>query len=210
MCSAKAPHLGAIPLFVKRGVHNFLCTVACLLVCKQTLTVTLEGEKLAALPVGTHGRATFVAAMSLGPEATVLPASRGDTTELTVLHHRCADPVDARIVANNFVGWIHHHDLKVLESGVLVHPVRVEHTEVATLASSALLSHTTQRAASLQVVDRRCAAFRTLDPCGQGACGLHDGCAHGRCRNPAWPCIRDGAPCLGEWGESHGRWSAIA
>merc|ERR1712094_52870 len=195
MCSAKAPHLGAIPLFVKRGVHNFLCTVACLLVCKQTLTVTLEGEKLAALPVGTHGRATFVAAMSLGPQTTVLPASRSDTTELAVLHHRCADPVDARIVANSFVGRIHHHNLKVLESGILVHPVGVSTRKLPHLRAA--------RSSATLRSERR--AFKWLIPALRGlpyTWPLWTGRLRpprrmrtDRCSIPAWPCIRHDAPC---------------
>merc|ERR1711974_263503 len=70
----------------------------------------------------------LVGPMALGAKTTVGTASGSDPAELTVLHHRSADPVDAWVVADELVRHINHDDLKELESGVRVHPVRVEHT----------------------------------------------------------------------------------
>jgi len=83
------------------------------------LPVTLEGELLATLPVGAHGWATLGGTVGLGPETTVSAASGGDSAELTVLVDRSTDPVDARILADALVGWVHHDDLEVLVGSVL-------------------------------------------------------------------------------------------
>merc|ERR1711904_233995 len=91
--------------------------------------------------------------MVLVAQTTIGTASRCDATELTMLHHRCADPVDARITTDALVGRINHDDLEILEGSSLVHPVRVEHTQVATFASGTLLGDTAQRSPGLQVVD---------------------------------------------------------
>jgi len=119
----------------------------------RRLTVTLEAELLATLPVGTHRWTTLVGAMVLGAKTAVSFASGGESTELTVLVDRSADPVDARVTTDSLVGWVDHDDLEVLEGGILVNPVRVEDTEVSTLPGSTLLSDATQRPAGLQVVD---------------------------------------------------------
>merc|ERR1711977_303544 len=111
------------------------------------LTVTLHLELLAALPVGAHGWLALGSTMSLAAETTVGTASRGDTTELAVLVGRGADPVHAGVATDSLVGRVHHDDLEVLEGGVLVHPIRVEHTEVAAAASAPLLRNAAKRAA---------------------------------------------------------------
>jgi len=85
----------------------------------QRLPVTLEGERLATLPVGTHRRATLGSAVGLAAESTVGAASRGDPTKLTVLVGRGADPVDARIATDGLVGRVDHDDLEVLVRGIL-------------------------------------------------------------------------------------------
>merc|ERR1719453_1572019 len=117
------------------------------------LPVALHLELLAALPVGAHGRLALGRTVGLAAETTVGTASRGDTTELAVLVGRGADPVHARIAADSLVGWVHHDDLEVLVAGILVHPVRVEHTKVATPASTTLLGDAAKRATGLQRAD---------------------------------------------------------
>merc|ERR1719181_407156 len=120
---------------------------------QMRLTVTLQRQHLATLPVRTSGWAFLVGAMALGAQPTVGPACRSHSTELAVLHHRFADPVDARVATDALVRHIDHDDLEILEGGILVHPVGVEHTKVASFTSSTLLSDTAKRATSLQVVD---------------------------------------------------------
>jgi len=120
---------------------------------RNLLPVPLEGEKLATLPVGTHGWATLGRAMGLAAKTTVGTSSGGDAAELTVLHDWGADPVDARVTTDALVGWINHDDLEVLEGSILVHPVRVEHTKVAAATSATLLGDTAQGAPGLQCTD---------------------------------------------------------
>jgi hypothetical protein len=57
--------------------------------------------------------------VTLAAQTTVLLASRGETTELTVLVHRLAEPVDPWVIADSTVSNIHKDDLKVLVGGVL-------------------------------------------------------------------------------------------
>merc|ERR1719287_271040 len=78
---------------------------------RNLLPVPLEGEKLATLPVGTHGWATLGRAMGLAAKTTVGTSSGGDAAELTVLHDWGADPVDARVTTDALVGWITQYEL---------------------------------------------------------------------------------------------------
>ncbi len=57
-------------------------------------------------------------------------ASGGKTSSLSMLMDGVADPVDSGIVSNRYVVRIDHDYLVVLEGGILVDPVRVEHSEV--------------------------------------------------------------------------------
>ena len=66
-----------------------------------------------------------VGSVSLDPEASVLPAGRGEASSLSVLVDGVNDPVDARVVANHDMLGVDEDDLKVLVGGVLVDPVRV-------------------------------------------------------------------------------------
>jgi hypothetical protein len=60
-----------------------------------------------------------VVAGTLSTETTELLASRGETTQLTVLVHRVAEPVDPWVVADSIVCNINKDDLKVLVGGIL-------------------------------------------------------------------------------------------
>jgi len=83
----------------------------------------------------------------------VLAASRGESTQLTVLVRGLGDPLHAGVVANSVVLRIDQDDLVVLVGQVLVHPVGVQHTEVAALASHTLLSDGAEVAGRLLLVD---------------------------------------------------------
>jgi hypothetical protein len=52
-------------------------------------------------------------------KAASAAASGGQTAQLAVLHHRLADPVDARIAANGLVERIDKDDLVVLVGSIL-------------------------------------------------------------------------------------------
>lgn len=84
---------------------------------------------------------------------TALLAGSGKAARLAVLVHSVRDPVDAGVAADGLVVRVHADHLKVLVHTVLVHPVRVQHTQVRRLAANTLLSQHTERALRLQVVD---------------------------------------------------------
>ena len=77
--------------------------------------------------------------MALAVQPAMVTAGRGQATQLTMLHNRLADPVDAGVVADGVVAGVHEDDLVVLEGGVLVHPVGVEHAKAAELPAGSLL-----------------------------------------------------------------------
>jgi hypothetical protein len=58
-----------------------------------------------------------------------------------VLVHWVGDPVDARIVANSWVGWINENDFVILVCCVLVDPVTIEYAQVSCTASDTLFSN---------------------------------------------------------------------
>jgi len=85
----------------------------------QSSTVAAEGEGLVALPGGSPGWPVLVVGVALAAQATVLLASRGEATELAVLVHILAQPVDPGVVADGSVGNINEDDLKVLVRTIL-------------------------------------------------------------------------------------------
>jgi len=87
---------------------------------------------------------SLVVTVTLAPETTVLPASRGETTELTVLHDRLADPVNLRITTDCRMGRINHDNFKELEGTILTDWVGVENTKVHATGSSTHLSNGTK------------------------------------------------------------------
>jgi hypothetical protein len=62
------------------------------------LAEAAEGEAVAALVIATAGGAGLAGNTTLLPEATPCLASSGEATQLTVLVHRVADPVDAGVL----------------------------------------------------------------------------------------------------------------
>merc|ERR1711959_495476 len=117
----------------------------------ERLPVALQAKQLATLPVGTGRWTAFVGTMVLAAQTTVGTPGRGDATELAVLHGRGTEPVDTGIAAHGLVRDVDHNDLEVLERSILVDPVRIEDTEISTLACTTLLSDTAKRATGLQV-----------------------------------------------------------
>jgi hypothetical protein len=85
----------------------------------QSSTVAAEGEGLVALPGSSPGGPVLVVGGALAAQATVLLASRGEATELTVFVHTIAQPVDPWVIADGIVGNIDKDDLKVLVGTIL-------------------------------------------------------------------------------------------
>lgn len=102
-------------------------------------TISTEGQCISPLPA-TATRATnhLVVAVAL-THTTVFTASSGQTTQLTVLVHWFADPVDSWITAYSFVEWVYHDDFKVFVCRIFGHPVRVKHSQAAAVSASTLL-----------------------------------------------------------------------
>lgn len=94
-----------------------------------------------------------VGTVTLDTETTVSLASGGEASALSVLVDRLGDPVDAGIVADGNVVGVHQDDLEVLVGGILVDPVRVQHTEVGSNAAHSLLGNGAKVAHELELVD---------------------------------------------------------
>jgi hypothetical protein len=111
----------------------------------NTLTVSAHALRVASLP-GSPVRTTnsVVGTVTLDAKASVLAASGGETPSLAVLVDRVDNPVDARVVADDYVLRIHQNNFVILVGSVLVDPVRVQHTKVGSVSTSALLRDTSQ------------------------------------------------------------------
>jgi hypothetical protein len=107
----------------------------------QSSTVAAEGEGLVALPGGSPGGPVLLVGVALAAQTTVLLASGGEATELAVLVHILAQPVDPGVVADGSVGNINKDDLKVLVGAILIHPVGVENPQSTKLTASPLFSN---------------------------------------------------------------------
>ena len=96
---------------------------------------------------------SIISSVTLHAEATVLAAGRGEASSLAVLVDGVDDPVDAGIIADGNVTGVDKDNLEVLVSGILVNPVRVQHTHVSAGSASTLLGNTAQVADELELVD---------------------------------------------------------
>ena len=79
-------------------------------------------------------------AMADTTETTVLAASSCEATSFTACVDGVADPVELSIVLDSWVDWVDEDALEVLESAILVNPVRVKEAEGWELLTSLLFS----------------------------------------------------------------------
>ena len=86
-------------------------------------------------------------------ETSVLAAGRRETSEFAVLVYWFRDPLHARIIADSIMHRVDKNDLIILVGQILVHPVRIEHTEVSALAAHTLLSDGAEVTSRLLLVD---------------------------------------------------------
>ena len=126
------------------------------------LPVAAERHSLVALPGGPARGHEPVLAVALADTAA-LAASGSEATHLAVLHGGPADPVDARVVADDPVRGVHTDDLVVLVHAVVGDPVRVEHTEVAATPANTLLGDVLDVAHELRGVDHTGLAGLAVD-----------------------------------------------
>ena len=146
------------------------------------LTVPLEFEVVPpqpSSPVRTTDNA--VGAVTLLAEAARLAPGGSEAAHLAVLVDWVADPVDAGVPADLGVAGVNEDDLVVLHSGVLVDPVRVEHTKIGELAADLLLSDGLKVAFKLELVDTL--VLRLTEDGALGVLPLPSSAAHGRANN---------------------------
>lgn len=96
--------------------------------------------------------------LGLGVQVTLvktsgLLTSGGETSSLSVLVNWVDDPVVSSISSDGVVGWVHQDNFVVLVGGVLVNPVRVQHSQVSGSSANSLLSGDSQRLLVLQVLN---------------------------------------------------------
>jgi len=100
------------------------------------LTITTKGLLVAALVIalaGGEGLGGLHGTLLL--HTSVLLASRSETAQLAMLVAALANPVDARIVADNLVEGVDHDDLVPLVESVLSDPIGIEDAQVADTAT---------------------------------------------------------------------------
>mmetsp|Transcript_26715 Transcript_26715/g.44807 ORF Transcript_26715/g.44807 Transcript_26715/m.44807 type:complete len:227 (+) Transcript_26715:427-1107(+) len=144
----------------------------------SSLSVTLEGQGVVPEPGGALGGTQLVGSVTLVLEATVLLAGGGEAAALAVLVHRVHDPVDASIRADRLVLHVNHDHLVVLVGGIVVHPVRVQHAQVAATASHTLLSHALEVAGELELGDTLVAGLTVHDTLADGPLAATTADAH--------------------------------
>ena len=83
----------------------------------------------------------------------MLAASGSQASSLAVLHDGLADPVDTRVVANDHMAGVDQNNLEILVCGILVDPIRVEHSQVTARSSGTLLSNTAKVSGKLNLID---------------------------------------------------------
>lgn len=107
----------------------------------HSLSLSVQLKSLSLLPVGASRAANSLGeAVSLA-ETTRSLASRGKTTQLTMLHHGVHDPVDLRVAADGLVRRVGEDDLEELVGRVRANPVGVEHSQCAATTTNALLKN---------------------------------------------------------------------
>ena len=62
------------------------------------------------------------------------------------------DPVDTWIIADGLVLRVNQNDFEVFVGGILVDPVRIEHTEIGATSADALFSSGSKRALVLELI----------------------------------------------------------
>ena len=106
---------------------------------------------LVLLPDRTTGRTDLAGGLALEVQTTSLLTRGSDTTHLTVLLGRVADPVHLGGVTDGLVHRVNHDHLEPLVDGILADPVGVQHTQGTDLATDTLLSDGLQVAGSLDL-----------------------------------------------------------
>lgn len=119
---------------------------------KRLVSVSPQGQSVVLLPSVT------TTSLGLGEQVTLvdtsgLLAGSGKTSGLSVLVHWVDDPVVSCVSSDSVVRWVHQNDLVVLVSGVLVDPVRVQHSQVTSSSTNSLLGGNSQGLLVLELLN---------------------------------------------------------
>lgn len=127
------------------------------------LAVALERERVVPLPSSAPGWAQFACTMVSSTETAALTASGSKTTQFAVFVHRITEPVNAWILTDALVMWIHHDTLVILVKRILCDPVRVQHAQTATGPATALFGLAAEIASPLVLIDAAIARLAVVN-----------------------------------------------
>ena len=102
-------------------------------------------------------------------KTSVLLASSGEATGLSVLLLVGGDPVDSGVSGDGLVVGVNKDDLEELEGSVLTNPVGVEDSEVSAASADSLLSSGSVRSVGLELVDTLVNGLAVDDTLGDGS-----------------------------------------
>ncbi len=102
-------------------------------------------------------------------KTSVLLASSGEATGLSVLVLVGGNPVDSGISGDSLVVGVNKDDLEELEGSVLTNPVGVENSEVSATSSNTLLSDGSVGSVGLELVDTLVNGLAVNDTLGDGS-----------------------------------------
>lgn len=96
--------------------------------------------------------------LGLGEQVTLvdtsgLLTSSSKTSSFSVLVNWVDDPVVSSVSSDGVVRWVHQDDFVVLVGGVLVDPVRVQHSQVSSSSTNSLFGGNSQRLLVLQLLN---------------------------------------------------------
>ena len=96
--------------------------------------------------------------LGLGEQVTLvdtsgLLTSSSKTSSFSVLVNWVDDPVVSSVSYDGVVRWVHQDDFVVLVGGVLVDPVRVQHSQVGSSSTNSLFGGNSQRLLVLQLLN---------------------------------------------------------
>ena len=102
-------------------------------------------------------------------KTSVLLASSGEATGLSVLLLVGGNPVDSGVSGDGLVVGVNKDNLEELEGSVLTNPVRVEDSEVSAASSNTLLSDGSVGSVGLELVDTLVNGLAVNDTLGDGS-----------------------------------------
>lgn len=131
-----------------------MAPISCLkiLVMGCLRSVSPQGQSVVLLPSVTTASLGVVVQVTLGNTSGLL-ASGSKTSSFSVLVNWVNNPVVSWVSSDGIVRWVHTNDLVVLVGGVLVHPVRIQHSQVGSSSTNSFLGGHSQGLLVLELSD---------------------------------------------------------